>query len=145
MAIYNKRGVGGKWANKSELREKGVTSCKIVSETESRDSSYQDKNGNPQKQDVCKVQFTGEAEPLNVALNGATIDALIDAYGKDSKNWQGHELAVQIDKLPGKKFPLYLIPEGYKTMEDASGYTIVVKDGDDVQIHEVPAAEEPPF
>ena len=40
------------------------------------------------------------------------------AFGTSSKDWQGHILSVEIDKLPGKKFPLYLIPEGYKRIED---------------------------
>jgi hypothetical protein len=36
-------------------------------------------------------------------------------------------LAVEIDKLPGKKFPFFLIPEGYKRIEDENGYSVIVK------------------
>ena len=62
----------------------------------------------PMMQDVCKVQIDGYDEPLKVTLNRATINGLVDAFGRDSKDWQGHPLTVEIDKLPGKKFPLYL-------------------------------------
>jgi len=34
---------------------------------------------------------------------------------------------VEIDKLPCKKFPLYLIPAGYKRIEDENGYSIIVQ------------------
>lgn len=128
--IYKKKsGVGGKWADKSELFSKGITKAKIVSETNPYPSTFKDSKGNLQDQDVCKVMFEGEQEAVNVSLNGATIDALIDAFGEDSKNWQGHYLGVEIDKLPGKKFPLYLIPDGYTRTEDANGYSVVVKNG----------------
>ena len=39
-------------------------------------------------QDACKVQFDGYEEPLKVALNRATINALVDAFGRSSKDWQ---------------------------------------------------------
>ena len=77
-----------------------------------------------------QVQFPGYDEPLKISLNRATINALVDAYGTDSKEWQGHTLGVEIDKLPGKKFPLYLIPDGYKRIEDENGYSVIVKKDD---------------
>jgi hypothetical protein len=86
-------------------------------------------------QDVCKVQFDGYDEPLKVSLNRATIYSLVDAFGRESKDWQGHPFTVEVDKLPGKKFPLYLIPAGYKRIEDENGYSVIVKkdqgDGDE--------------
>lgn len=143
MAIYEKKsGIGGKWANKAELKEKGVSGAKIVSETNPYPSTFKDQKGNPQTQDVCKIQFDGEPEAVNASLNGATIDALVDAFGKDSKDWQGHELAVEIDKLPGKKFPLYLIPEGYERIEDDNGYSVIVKKGETPEVKAVPVVEE---
>lgn len=60
-------------------------------------------------------------------LKPRTIDALVDAFGRSSAEWQGHVLAVEIDKLPGKKFPFFLIPEGYKRVEDENGYAVIVK------------------
>lgn len=135
MAIYKKNTfVSGKWADKSVLYEKGVKRAKIVSETNPEASNYKDPKGNPQTQDVCKAVFEGMGgEALKVSLNNATLNALVEAFGEDSKNWQAHYLALEIDKLPGKKFPLYLIPEGYVRKEDAAGYPIIVKASTEVE------------
>jgi hypothetical protein len=128
MADYEKKEfIAGKWADKAELFEKRITKAKIVSETNPESSSFKNEDGTPQMQDVCKVQFPGYPEALKVALNRATINALVDAFDRSSKNWQGHVLGLEIDKLPGKKFPLYLIPEGYKRIEDENGYPVIVK------------------
>lgn len=149
MAIYNKRTIGGKWAQKSELYDKGVKSAKIVSETNPQESSYKDDNGNPQTQDVCKALFEGYDEPLNVSLNNATIDGLVDAFGPDSRSWMNKPLRVEIDKLPGKKFPLYFIPQGYKRIEDTNGYSVIVKDGATdlpvIDLNAEPTQEKRPF
>lgn len=151
MAKYPKRvGMGGEWANKAELKEKGVTRAKITSETNPIPSQlYKNDDGTPQIQDVCKVLFEGEKSSLNVTLNRATLDGLSDAFGEDSKDWQGHYLSVEIDKLPGKKFPLYLIPEGYQRMEDDNGYAVIVKKGEKkeagpevINLDEEPGQEE---
>lgn len=131
MAIYEKNvPVGGKWAKASELS--GVKRAKIVSETNPMPSSFTNKDGSPKTQDVCKVQFEGQAEPLNLSLNRPTINALVDAFGKDSKNWQGHYLGVETEKVKvaGKSVTaLYLVPEGYEKVDDAQGYTVVTKKG----------------
>jgi hypothetical protein len=90
MATYKKNtSVGGKWAKTSELT--GAGWAKIVSETNPQPSTFLDKNGNAKNQDVAKVQFDGQDEPLNVSLNRATINGLVDAFGEDSKEWQGAE------------------------------------------------------
>lgn len=129
MATYNKRpNVSGKWADKEALRDAGVNRAKIVSETEPVPSTkFTNDDGTPVIQDICKVEFAGQPEPMNVNLNQATIEGLVDAFGGDSANWMGHPLRVEIDKLPGKKYPLYLIPEGYVRTEDANGYSVIVK------------------
>ncbi len=125
--------VGGKWVNKSELFDKKIGRAKIVSETNPEPSNFPDSKGNPQEQDVCKAVFEGlSTESLKVSLNRATINGLVDAFGEDSKNWQGKVLSLEVDKLPGKKFPLYLIPAGYKRVEDENGYSVIVKEGADV-------------
>lgn len=129
MANYKKSGgLGGKWAKASELQN--IRSAKIVSETAPQPSQFKDKNGNEKMQDVCKVQFRGVEEVLNVSLNRATIDALVDAYGEDSKNWQGHDLAVDVQNaLVGGKWVhmLFLVPEGYERSIDANGYMVITK------------------
>jgi hypothetical protein len=128
MADYEKKEfIAGKWADKAELHDKRVSKAKIVSETNPESSAFKNEDGTPQMQDVCKVQFPGYSEALKVSLNRATINALVDAFGRSSKDWQGHVLAVEIDKLPGKKFPLFFIPEGYKRTEDENGYSVIVK------------------
>ena len=129
MAKYAKNEfLGGNWADKSELFEKRVSGAKIVSETNPETSNFKNEDGSPQLQNVCKVQFEGYDEALKVSINRATINALVDAFGEDSKDWQGVPLSVEIDKLPGKKFPMYLIPKGYKRVEDENGYSVIVKE-----------------
>lgn len=135
MANYDKKEfTSGKWADKAEFYDKRVSSAKIVSETNPETSSFKNEDGSPQMQDVCKIQVAGYDEALKVSLNRATINSLVDAFGTNSKDWQGHPLTVEVDKLPGKKFPLYLIPEGYKRIEDENGYSVIVKKDADQEI-----------
>jgi hypothetical protein len=130
MDYDKKEFVAGKWADKAELYEKRIKSAKIVSETNPETSSFKNEDGTPQIQHVCKAQFPGYDEPLKIALNRATINCLVDDFGRSSKDWQGHDLTVEIDKLPGKKSPLYLIPEGYRRIEDENGYSVIVLEGE---------------
>jgi hypothetical protein len=127
MDYDKKEFIAGKWADKAELHEKRISKARIVSETNPESSTYKNEDGTPQMQDVCKVQFAGYPEALKISLNRATINALVDAFGRSSKDWQGHVLGVEIDKLPGKKFPIFLIPENYKRIEDENGYAVIVK------------------
>lgn len=128
MSLYKKNtSVGGKWAKASELGD--AKFAKIVSETNPQPSTFLDKNGNAKTQDVAKVSFDGQEEALNVSLNRATINGLVDKFGEDSKAWMGHKLSVFTEKVKvaGKSvFALYLIPDGYKVMDDENGYTVVV-------------------
>ena len=127
MSVYTKR-EGGAWAVKADLYNSRVSKCKIVSETEPvENTQFKNEDGSPTYQDVCKVVFDGQTEALKVALNRATINGLIDAFGGPSSGWQGHELSVVIEKESGKKYPMYLIPEGYEKSEDENGYGIIVK------------------
>lgn len=131
MASYKKNdSFGGKWVKAAELI--GVDRAKIVSETAPQTSTFRNKDGSFKTQDVCKVQFEGMGEALNVSLNRATINGLVDAYGEDSKGWMGHYLTVEIEKMrvAGKAVTaLYLIPAGYEKIDDSEGYTKIVKKG----------------
>lgn len=133
MAKYTKNeAVRGAWAKASELG--GVKRAKIVSETTPRASTFLNKDGTPKTQDVALVQFEGKPEPLNVSLNRATINALVEAFGEDSKSWMGHYLEVETEKVrvAGKAVTaLYLIPEGFKKVDDANGYAQIIKEGTD--------------
>jgi hypothetical protein len=140
--------LGGKWAKASELSN--VKRAKIVSETNPQSSTFLNKDGTTKTQDVCRVHFEGMPEPLNVSLNRATINGLSDAFGEDSKDWQGHYLTVETEKMrvAGKAVTaLYLIPEGYKRIDDANGYAMIVKELEDVQIESSTDVnpEETPF
>lgn len=120
----------GAWAKADDLRS-GMK-AKIVSETRPQESSFLDKNGNAKTQDVAKVRFEGIDEQLNVSLNRATINGLIQAFGEDSIQWQNHPLNVETEKIrvAGKAVTaLYLIPEGFKRTDDENGYAVIVKIG----------------
>lgn len=129
MGIYKKSvSISGGWAKGSEITAK---KAKIVSETEASPSSFLNKDGSPKTQDVCKVLFQGNKEPLNLSLNRATINGLVDAFGEDSKNWMNKVLSVETEKVrvAGKAVvALYLIPEGFKKIDDVNGYALIVKD-----------------
>lgn len=127
MTIYKKNtSTGGAWVDKSSLRI--GQKAKIVSETNPEPSIHLDeKTGLPRIQDVCKVRFEGQNEAVKVALNRTTLNALIEAYGEDSKNWQGNTLTVSIERRDGKYF-MHLVPQGYKITKDTEGYTIIIPD-----------------
>lgn len=135
MATYQKQvSISGGWVKTAEL--KSGERAKIVSETVPQPSSFLDKKGNPKTQDVAKVRFESQKEPVNVSLNRATINALVDAFGEDSVAWQGHYLTVETEKMrvAGKAvIALYLIPEGYVRIDDENGYAVIIKKGAAVQ------------
>ena len=127
--IYQKITSQGKWAKASELVS--GNQAKIITETTSQPSSFLNKDGSPKLQDVCKVQFQGLPEPLNVSLNRATINGLVEAFGEDSKKWVNHLLKVETEKMrvAGKAVvALYLIPEGFKKIDDENGYALIVSE-----------------
>ncbi len=125
---YQKTAVSGAWVKTSEL--KNGQRAKIVSETTPQPSSFTDKKGNPKTQDVAKVRFEGQNEPVNVSLNRATISGLIDAYGDDSTAWQGHYLTCEIEKVRVggvMRLALYLIPDGYFKQDNQDGFAEIIK------------------
>ena len=131
-AIYQENTkLSGKWAKASELVN-GKTAI-IISETNPTPSSFTNKDGSPKFQDVCRVQFYGFPEPLNVSLNRATINALVNAFGSDSKGWMNKTLTIETEKVrvAGKGVTaLYLIPAGYKRVDDENGYAMIIKEGE---------------
>ena len=129
MSIYKKQiSLGGSWVKSADL--KTGMKAKIVSETNPIPSNFQNKDGSVKNQEVCKIKFDGFNDVFNVALNRATINGLVDAFGEDSVNWQNKVLSVETEKMrvSGKAVvALYLIPEGYERIDDSSGYAIIVK------------------
>ena len=139
---------GGKYINKEELYKKGVKRAKIVSETNDEPSQFKDKNGNVKNQAVCKVLFEGENESVKTQLNQATINGLVDAFGKSSKLWMNKSLSVRLDKQLGNKYYLYLIPAGFAAVENDEGYIDILREGENTSEVTAPPIEEeinPPF
>jgi len=145
--------VTGGWVKASEVPDGSV--AKLVSETKPIPSSFTNKDGSPKTQDVAKIRFKHlpDSEALNISLNRVTINGLVDAFGEDSANWQGHYLTVKTMPalISGKmQTVIYLIPEGYKLGVSDTGYpeiqSVTPKENvvtDDEQPR--PKAEDLPF
>lgn len=131
MAKYQKQvSIDGSWVKAADLRT-GMK-AKIITETIPTPSQFQDKNGKQKNQDLCKVKFEGFNDAFNVALNRATVNALIDAFGDDSVAWQNQVLTVETERVRvgGRAVvALYLVPQGYKKVDDSNGYAVIVKEG----------------
>lgn len=120
----------GAWIKGSDLT--GITKAKIVNEAEPQTSQFKNKDGSPKMQDVCKVRFEGKDEAFNLSLNKTTINGLIEAFGDDSKNWMNKILGVETEKVrvAGKAaVAIYLIPDGYKKIDNDEGFAEIVKIG----------------
>ena len=120
--------ISGGWVKTAEL--KNGQRAKIVSETIAQPSTFLDKKGNAKTQDVAKVRFEGQNDSVNVSLNRATINALVDCFGEDSVAWQGHYLTCEIEKVRVAgvmRLALYLLPEGYEKVDDTQGYAVIQK------------------
>ena len=132
---YQVNQTSGAWVRADGLT---ATSAKIVSETKPQPSSFTNKDGSPKTQDVCKVRFEGASEAVNVSLNRATIAGLVQAFGEESADWQGHFLKVETERMrvAGKAVTaLYLIPEGYERIDDNNGYAVIVKKDDNKDVN----------
>jgi len=104
---FTKSMTGG-WVDKKEIVS--GTKCRIVSEAVEAESNFADKDGNPKMRITAKVRFEGKDEAVNVEINRATKDALIDSFGEDSVKWQGNTLTAQVEKgILGGKRVTYLI------------------------------------
>lgn len=118
--------VSGNWVKAADLKS-GIK-AKLVSETTPSPSSFKNEDGSPKTQDVAKIRFEGMNETYNVSLNRATLNALIEAYGEDSKEWINKYLIAQTEKMivGGKRVTaLYLVPEGFELKEDDGGYMVI--------------------
>ena len=119
MIIEKSSGVGGSWLDKKNVKTGDY--AKLKSEAEWVDGQ----NG---KQLIAKIRIKGTQVDVNLAINSPSKDALIDAYGSDSKEWIDKLLTVQVEPgiFAGKRgIMLNLIPEGYVVGEDAAGYIII--------------------
>lgn len=151
---YNKSNpVSGKWFKAADFEE--GTLVKLISETKPTESQFKDeRTGQNKIQDVAKIVVKGNSEAMNIALNRATIDGLVDAFGEDSKSWMNQVLTMEKEKVivGGKRVNVpYLIPEGYEKVEDETGFMHIVRKGkraevapEEINLDEEPGTE-PPF
>lgn len=124
MKINRTGGAGGAWIKKDELRNGDV--LKLVSEA----AEVEGANG---VQLVAKCRIKGlQGDALNLAINSASRNALIEAFGDDSKDWIDKPLTVEVEKgiFAGKRgIAMYLVPAGFSVETDGSGYVIITRDG----------------
>lgn len=123
MTIIEKSSsVFGKWLDKKALVNGDV--IKIVSE-----ASEQPNRQGDGTQLVVKVLVKGKSkEPENFSINTQSRNALIDAFGKDTKEWVDKVLNIAVEKVivAGKRgIAVYLIPEGMVMKENADGFVYV--------------------
>lgn len=119
MEIEKSSGVGGGWVDKKALKKGDLAKLKT-------EATWVD--GQNGKQLVAKISIKGGQADVNLAINSPSKDALIDAFGSDSKNWVGKLLTIQAEPgiFAGKRgIMLNLIPEGYVVAEDAAGYITI--------------------
>lgn len=135
MKFTKNGGTQGAWLDKKELRTGDI--LKLVSEAK----EVEGQNG---KQVVAKCRLKGGPEEAkNVSINSPSKNALIEAFGEDSKDWVDKLLTVNIEKMMigGKRvIALYLVPEGFELKEDDEGYVKVLRqDGTDAPVATDPA------
>lgn len=120
MEFNKSQGGGGAWLDKAALRNGDI--AKIITEALPVESQHG-------TQIVAKVKIKGgDPEPKNFAFNPATKNALIDAFGKDSKLWCNNLLTVYTEavRTAGKKgIAAYLIPDGFDHWDDDAGYLVI--------------------
>ena len=136
MEFEKNSGVQGGWLDKKELKDGDI--LKLVSEAKEQE-------GQKGKQIVAKCRIKGQDnESKNVAINKPSKNALIDAFGKDSKDWVNKLLTVTVEKtiVSGKRgIALYLAPEGFELTENDDGYVIIVNKSQKDAKEEVPTIE----
>lgn len=113
------KSIGGAWLDAETVVD--GSKVKIIAETEKRDSQFKDDEGNPKSENVTKVQFAGQDTPVNMRLNWTTIYGLIDAFGKESKDWMGHTLTARVkEAVVGDKVRtiIYLVADGFELVKN---------------------------
>lgn len=131
MAVYSKTsGNKGPWLDKASIRP--GTKVKIMTEAVPVEEPFQ---GKMTTRNIVKLRVQGdETEPKNFDINKPSINALIDAFGEDSKAWIGKALTAETMRvIVGGKMgtAMYLIPEGYEFGTDDAGYAVVKKIGEE--------------
>jgi hypothetical protein len=148
---YNK-GQGGAWVDVEKLKDGGKV--KLVSECTKQESRFKNKDGEPKTENVAKVRVQGDQQTYNMRLNWATVFGLVDAFGKESKEWIDKVLTVKlVEALVGDTMRtiVYLIPEGFELAKNEEKKLEIRKIGgtpekeDVIEYPEGPEPEDIPF
>ena len=116
----------GAWLKNEDVAD--GAKIKLVSECKQTVSRFKDDEGNAKTDNEVKANVEGKDEPVNMRLNWTTIYALVEAFGKDSKDWIGHVLiAKPKDATTGVS--LYLIPEGFELVRNEQKRWTIRKTG----------------
>ena len=141
MAHYQKSvSVSGEWIKGKDIVS--GTKAKLTAETNPMPSQFTNKDGSVKMQDASKIKVQGSTGEMNISINRASINALVDAFGEDSKQWIGKILTLITEKVSvggQRKTALYLVPEGFEVGEDEGGYVVIKRVGEKVQADEPPA------
>ena len=127
MKVQKSSGTGGAWLDKSAV--KSGDELKLVTEAAEVESQH-----GTQLVAKCRLRGAsgGATEPVNVAINTPSKNALIDAFGDDTINWTDQILTIATEKvvIGGRRLTsMYLIPVGYSLNEDDGGYLVITKEG----------------
>ena len=85
----------------------------FVNECMNQPSKFENDDGSPKTENVVKARFEGMDEVVNMRVNWTSIHALIEAFGKDSKNWIGKPLTAK-PKDATTGISIYLLPDGFE-------------------------------
>ncbi len=125
------KSVGGDWLDADKVVS-GVK-AKLVSEVVKQESKYKDTEGNFKTENVGKIRLQGADASVNIRLNWTSIYAMIDAYGKDSKEWVGKIITLKtVDAMVGDTMRtiVYTIPEGFELRKNAEKKMEIARVGD---------------
>ncbi len=127
MAEYNKS-AGGAWIDVDKVKD--GDKVKIVSEVQRQESKFKNPDGSSKTENIGKVRLQGAETSVNMRFNWATIYALIDAFGTDSKAWANQVLTAKtVDAMVGDTMRtiLYLIPEGFELVKNEEKKLVIQK------------------
>ena len=129
MKIIKKVSVRGEWAKKGEDIKNGDV-VKITSDIEIITGEYGE-------QHTCKVE-TRNGEK-NVRLNQTSLNALVDSFGEETKEWVGKEVKITTAKqnVSGKFLDVYYFADpSYELGEN--GFFDPNKEEDDIDPDAIP-------
>ncbi len=125
------KSVSGAWIDADKIQS-GIK-AKLVTEVVKQVSKFKDKDGNPKTENIGKIRLQGAETDVNIRVNWSSIYALIEAHGKDSKEWIGKLLTIKtLEAMVGDTMRtiVYLIPEGFELKKSADKKMVIMKIGD---------------